>query len=136
MLSKSDEGSVEAPWDHRSPRESATATQELPKGYLREQHRSNTGPTPDQHRSNALTAGLLCRPMVWGRPPARYRVRVNMVRHSHSECSTPELGHPRSSGVNIIHCNHRAQASRRAKARSHAAATLCRASVHELSPRL
>src|ERR1039457_905106 len=111
-------------------------TQGIPKGYPRGQHRSNTGSIPDQHRSNALTVGSRCRAVVWGSPPARYRVRVNMVRHSHSECSTPKLGQPRSSGVNIIHCNHRAQASRRAKARSQATATLCRAWLHELSPRL
>ena len=55
----------------------------------------------------------------------RYRVQENSVRHRKSECSATEPGQPLSSGVNIIHCRHLAQASRRAKAPSQAVATRC-----------
>src|ERR1035441_3448408 len=111
-------------------------TQGIPKGYPRDHVRATTVATLSQQCRNTVASRSRQALRTSPHSRMRYRVRVNIVRHMNSDCSTIEPGQPRSSGENIIHCNHRAQASRRAKARSQAAATFCCAWLHELSPRL
>src|ERR1019366_1657376 len=104
--------------------------QGIPKGYPRDTQGTMSVPPPSQHCRNTVASRSRQALRTSPHSRMRYRVRVNIVRHMNSDCSTIEPGQPRSSGENIIHCNHRAQASRRAKARSQAAATFCCAWLH------
>src|ERR1035437_3171773 len=114
------------------------------KGVLCYRHGAPNGAEPLGQHSIPPKIAQNSKPNLKGlqTPPAcvrsrrRYRVWVNIVCHSKPECSTAEPSLARRRGANIIHCKHRAQASRRAKVRSQASATRCRASLQELSPRL
>src|ERR1051326_3272352 len=65
-----------------------------------------------------------------------HRVLVNIVCYSQPERKATAAIGPLKSGENIIHCNHRAQARRRAKARSQASATACFTRDQSSWPRL